>query len=29
MYNMQYYTLRQHLMEKYNKILSKMYKDVV
>ena len=29
MYNTQYYTLRQNFMEKYNKILSKMYKYLV
>ena len=29
MYNTWYYTLRQNFMEKYNKILGKMYKDLV
>ena len=29
MYNTRYYTLRQKVMEKYNKILSKMCKDLV
>ena len=27
--NMRYYTWRQNFMEKYNKILSKMYKHLV
>ena len=29
MCNTRYYTWRQNFMEKYNKILSKMYKDLV
>ena len=29
MYNTRYYTLRQNVMEKYNKILSKMCQDLV
>ena len=29
MYHTQYYALRQNFMDKYNKILSKMHKDLV
>ena len=29
MYNMRYYTFRRNFIEKYNKILSKMYKDLM
>ena len=29
MYNTQYYALRQNFMDEYNKILSKMHKDLV